>query len=119
MITVDLKDLGPNSKSAVEYIKTRLGTPVRVKGTIVQLELEHAREAKLVLHKYLRQAGLAEYRVVVTHPGHVRVEAAKKIDHPRTRRGEGATPSTWETVPGESWLAPAGLTRPNRKNSKR
>ena len=101
MLTLDLKDLEGNVGSAVEFLKSRLDDEVKVRGSRIQLRLLHARDAKLILHKYLRHAKLDGYRVVVSGPGPVKVEAQKKKDRRRTRRRGGATPAPWETVPSQ------------------
>jgi hypothetical protein len=74
---LDLKDLRGNVGSAVEFLKSRVDEEIKVRGSTVQLRTLHARDAKLLLHKYLRHARLDGYRVVVLGPGLVKVEAQK------------------------------------------
>ena len=118
MISVDLKHLGRNAGSMVEYLRTRLSSQVKVKGSTVQLHVEHARDAKLILHKFFRQAGLTGYRVVVVHPGLVRGEAPEETGRRRPRLKEGATPSAWETVPDMWFLTPPHIRRPGKKSKR-
>jgi len=63
LLTLDLKDLEGNVRSAVEFLKSRLDA-IKVRGSSVQLRIEHTRDAKQILHKYLRHAGLDGYRVI-------------------------------------------------------
>ena len=119
MLTLDLKDLEGNVGSAVEFLKSRLDDEVKVRGSRIQLRLLHARDAKLILHKYLRHARLGGYRVVVSGPGLVKVEAQKKKDRRRTRRRGGATPAPWETVPSQWYQRQSSMRRPERRMSKR
>ena len=119
MLTLDLKDLEGNVGSAVEFLKSRLDDEVKVRGSRIQLRLLHARDEKLILHKYLRHAKLDGYRVVVAGPGLVKVEAQKKKDRRRTRRRGGATPAPWETVPSQWYQRQSSMLRPKRRMSKR
>jgi len=119
LLTLDLKDLEVNVGSAVEFLKARLDDEVKVRGSRIQLRLLHARDAKLILHKYLRRAKLDGYRVVVSGPGLVKVEAQKQKDRRRTRRRGGATPAPWETVPSQWYQRQSSMLRPKRRMSKR
>ena len=76
-LRVDLKDLERNAGS-VDYFRSELDGSVKVRGTLVRLHIERARDAKQILHKFVRQAGLAGYREVVVHLGLVKVEAPEE-----------------------------------------
>jgi hypothetical protein len=119
LLTLDLKDLEGNVGSAVEFLKSRLDDEVKVRGSSIQLRVLHARDAKLILHKYLRHAKLYGYRVVVAGPGLVKVEAQKKEERRRTRRRGGATPAPWETVPSQWYQRQSSMRRPKRRMTKR
>ncbi len=119
MLTLDLKDLEGNVGSAVEFLKSRLDDEIKVRGSSVHLRVLHARDAKLILHKYLRHAKLDGYRVVVVGPGLVKVEAQKMKERRRTRRRRGATPAPWETVPSQWYQRQSSMQRPKRRMSKR
>jgi hypothetical protein len=119
LLTLDLKDLEGNVGSAVEFLKSRLDDEVKVRGSSIQIRVLHARDAKLILHKYLRHAKLDGYRVVVVGPGLVKVEAQKMKERRRTRRRGGATPAPWETVPSQWYQRQSSMRRPKRRMSKR
>ncbi len=119
MLALDLKDLEGNVGSAVEFLRSRLGDEVKVRGSRVQLRLLHAKDAKLILHKYLRHAKLDGYRVVVVGPGLVKVEAQKTKETRRTCRRGGATPAPWETVPSQWYQRQSSMLRPKRRMSNR
>jgi hypothetical protein len=118
LLTVDLKDLEGNVGSAVEFLKSRLCT-IKVRGSRVQLRIEHTRDAKQILHKYLRHARLDGYRVIVVSPGLLKVEASEMKTRMRTRGKGGATPAPWETVPSQWYQRQPSMLRPKRRMSKR
>ena len=118
MLRIDLKRLGKNREAALEYLRSRLNESPKLKGDQVDLASTKAREAKVILHKFLHHAELEEYRVAVINSGlieihKIEVRAKRPVD-----KGRGAAPSTWETVPGQSWLKPSGLSRPGKKGKR-
>ena len=115
MLRISLKHLGKNREAALEYLRSRLAESPKLKGDSVELTITRAREAKIILHKFLHHAGLDEYHVAVINSGLIEIhEIGVKEKHPLKKR-QGAAPSTWETVPGQSWLKPSGLSRPDKK----
>jgi hypothetical protein len=118
LLTIDLKELGKNVGPAVEYLRSRLDEPVKVKGSQVRLTHTSAKAAKLLLHKFLYQVRLEGYRIIVVHSELVEMRAPEKKKRHTVRDMEAAKPSAWETVPDQWYLTPPGIIRP-RKRSKR
>ena len=118
MLTVDLKELKNNVRPAVDYLRSRLDEPIRVKGSQVRLGRTNARTAKLLLQKFLHQVRLEGYRILVIHSGLIEVHAPEKEKRRTISTAEGAKPSAWETVPDLWYLTPPRIIRP-RKRSKR
>lgn len=77
-LTVDLKDLERNAGSAVEYFWSELDGSVKVRGTLVRLQIERARDANQILHKFVRRARFAGYREAVVHPRLVELRLHRK-----------------------------------------
>jgi hypothetical protein len=98
LLTVELKGLNKQAGDAAEYLKTKAGTRARTKGTTVLLEDLNARQAKLLLHKYLHHMKLDGYRVVVVHSGLLEVVPASEIRH-GAKREKGSPPSAPTTMP--------------------
>ena len=118
MLRIDLKGLGKNREAALEYLQSRLAESPKLKGDHIELASTSAREAKMILHKFLHHARLEGYRVAVINSGLIEIhEVEVKERHP-VDKGRGAAPSTWETVPGQSWLKPSGLSRPGKRRKK-
>jgi hypothetical protein len=118
MLRLDLKRLGKNREAAFEYLRSHLAESPRLKGDHVELANTRAGEAKTILHKFLHHAGLDGYRVAVIHSGLIEIrEVEVKEKHP-VNKGPGTAPSTWETVPGQSWLKPSGLSRPGKRSKR-
>lgn len=69
MLAIDLKGLGNRAGSAFRFLAQSIEEPLKLKGGQVYITSINAHAAKLLLHKFLRQQGLEDYRVVVTHPG--------------------------------------------------
>ncbi len=118
MPTIDLKELGKNVGPGVEYLRSRLDEPVKVKGSQVKLTDTNARAAKLLLRKFLRQLRLEGYRVLSVNPGLIEVRAPENEKRRPARPIEGAKPSAWETIPDLWYTSPPGIIR-QAKRSKR
>lgn len=118
MLRIDLKRLGKNREAALEYLRSRLAESPKLKGDHVELTNTRAREAKTILHKFLHHAGLEEYRVAVINSGLIEIHEVEVKEKRPTDNGRGAAPSTWETVPGQSWLKPSGLSRPSKRSKR-
>ena len=114
MLRIDLKRLGKNREAAFAYLRSHLAESPKLKGDRVELEATRAREAKFILHKFLHHAGLAGYRVAVINSGLIEIHEVEVKENRPVDKGRGAAPSSWETVPGQSWLKPSGLSRPKR-----
>lgn len=118
VLRIDLKRLGKDREAAFDYLQSHLTESPKLKGDRLELASTRVREAKITLHKFLHHAGLEGYRVAVIHSGLIEiheVEAREKHPVDTTR---GAAPSTWETVPGQSWIKPSGLSRPGKKGKR-
>ena len=116
MLRIDLRRLGKNRAAAFDYLLSHLAESPKLKGDVVELAGTSVREAKVVLHKFLHRASLDGYRVAVINSGLIEIhEIDVKEKHP-FKKERGAPPSTWETVPGQSWLRPSGLSRPGKRS---
>ena len=118
MVRINLKRLGKNREAALEYLRSRLEESPNLKGDQVELVNTRAREAKIILHKFLHHAGLEGYRVAVINSGLIEIHEVEVKEKRPVDKGRGAAPSTWETVPGQSWLKPSGLSRPSKKGKR-
>ena len=113
-----MKQLGKNSKAAQEYLLSRLTESPKIKGDSVELATTRVREAKIILHKFLHHAELEEYRVAVINSGLIEIHKVEIKERRPIDNGGGAPPSTWETVPGQSWNKPSGLSRPGKRSKR-
>ena len=118
MITINLKQLGKDIGPAVDYLRSGLDDHVQVNGSQVKLPHTSARAAKLLLHKFLRQLRLEEYRIVVVHSGLIDVRPPEKEKRRPARHVEGAKPSAWETIPDQWYLTPLGIVRPGKRSKR-
>ena len=118
MLRIDLKRLGKNREAAHEYLRSRLKEAPKIKGDIVELATTRVREAKLILHKFLHHSGLEEYRVAVINSGLIEIHEMEVKERCPVEKERGAAPSTWETVPGQSWNKPSGFSRPGKRSKR-
>src|SRR6266571_8705865 len=95
VLTVDLKQLNKNIGPAVEYLRSRLDEPIKVKGSQVKLADTSARATKRLLHKFLRQLRLEGYRILVVHSGLIEVHAPEKEKHRDARATQAEKASAW------------------------
>jgi hypothetical protein len=118
MLRIDLKRLGKNHEVALDYLRSHLTESPRLRGDHVELASTRAREAKTVLHKFLHHAGLEGYRVAVINSGLIEIHELDVQEKHPVKKGGGAAPSAWETVPGQSWLKPSALARPGKRSKR-
>lgn len=118
MLRLDLKRLGKNREAALNYLRSRLDESPKLKGDQVELANTRVREAKTLLHKFLHHAGLEKYRVAVINSELIEIHEVEVRERRPVDKGGGAAPSTWETVPGQSWNKPSGFSRPGKKSKR-
>ena len=118
MLRINLKRLEKNREAAFDYLRSHLVESPKLKGAQVELEATRVREAKTILHKFLHHAKLEEYRVAVINSGLIEVHEVEVKERRPFDKGGGAAPSTWETVPGQSWNKPSGFSRPGKKSKR-
>jgi hypothetical protein len=118
MVTIDLRQLNKNAGPAVEYLRSRLGEQIKVKGSQVSLSHTSPRAAKLLLRKFLRQLRLEGFKVLSVHSGLIEVRAPENEKRRPARPVEGAKPSAWETIPDQWYLTPPGIIRPGRRSKR-
>ena len=118
MLTLDLNEIRENVGPAVEYLRSRLDEPFKIKGAKICLTHTSARSAKLLLSKFLRQHQLEGHRVVSVNSRLVEGRGPENLKRQPERRAEAAKPSAWETTPDLWYTTPPGIIRP-AKRSKR
>jgi len=118
MLTVDLKQLKKNIGPAIEYLRSRLEEPIKVKGSQVKLADTSARATKQLLHKFLHQPQLEGYRILVVHSGLIEVHAPEKVKERPAHATQGAKPSAWETIPDLWYLTPPRIIRPGKRSKR-
>lgn len=88
MLVVELQALGKHAGGAVQFLSSKLDKPLKIRRGQIQLSSVNDRTAKLLLHKFLRVEKLENYRIVVVHPGLIRIlepMVKKKILYERPR----------------------------------
>ena len=118
MLTLDLKEIRENVGPAVEYLRSRLDEPFKIKGGKIVLTHTSARSAKFLLRKFLHQNQLEGYRVVSVNSGLIQVRATEKEKQRPVRAIEVDKPSVWETVPDQWYLTPPGIVRPGKRSKR-
>jgi len=96
---VDLAKLRGKTGPAVDFLREHVMSAkghVSAKGTQIQVEGLKHREVKLLLHKFLRHAGLNDHRVL-SQSGILEIVPPHVTTHPR--REEGTTPPAAATMP--------------------
>ncbi len=83
MATVELRGLSEEAGPAIEFLRTRVEGEIEVHGSRIEIEDEKARDVKMLLHKFLHQRGLNDYRVL-SQPGMLEIVPVEK--QPRTGR---------------------------------
>lgn len=117
MLTVELKGLRREAQAAAEYMASKTKTLVRTHGAALQLENVTAKDAKLLLHKFLHHRGLDGYRVVVVHSGLLEIIPP---GHQTTHQGpkaKGSPPTAPVTMP--YYFPGRASFQPSMKKSKR
>lgn len=64
LILVDLGKMHDLAKLLAENLRNTLEVPVQVKGSILQVGVEHNRDVKQTVQKFLHHNGLDHYRIV-------------------------------------------------------
>ena len=118
MLRIDLKQFGKSREAALEYLRSRLDEPLKVKGDQVTLANTKPGEAKTLLHKFLHHAQLDRYHVAVINSGLIEIRPVEVKKKQRTRGKGGATPAPWETVGDQWWLKPPGFARPGKRSKR-
>jgi len=116
MLVIDLKGLGKEVESAVNYLSKHVDEPLRLKDGRVSVTSINAHSSKLMIHKFLKKQRLEDYRVIVSHPGLVQVSARR----PRKKRPTEERPNLFpknETIPYYQVAAEMGgiVPKPGRR----
>lgn len=114
LLRIDLKSLGKNRKSALEYLQSWLDEPLKVKGDQVELSSTTAKEAKTLLHKFLHHAHLENYHVSVINSRRIEIHPVEAPKKSRARGKGGSPPMPWETVGSLWYTRPPGFERSKR-----
>jgi hypothetical protein len=101
-VIIGFKGLGEYAASAIQFLRSK-DQSVRAKGSTVRWDDGNARQAKMLLHKFLYQSGLSKYKVEVIHPGLVSVLGPEKADKHTFVKPSKPWPST---IP-EYWVSAA------------
>ena len=114
MLTIEAKVIHKEANGIAEYLSDKAETTVRTKGGMILLESANTKQVKLLLHKYLHQRHLDEYRVQVVHPGLIKIMPPQSKDHRESQGKQGSPPPPSATLP---WSFPNGsLPLPVRKS---
>ena len=114
MLTIEAKVIHKEANDIAEYLSDKAEKTVRTKGGMILLESANTKQVKLLLHKYLHQRHLDEYRVQVVHPGLIKIMPPQSKDHREARGKQGSPPPPSATLP---WSFPNGsLPLPVRKS---
>ena len=118
MIVVDLKRLGKQAGPAIRYLNSQLDEPITARGALVQLRSTKAKSVKMVLHKFLHQNGMEEYRVAIVRPDFVEV-LGPKPEKRQTQPDIGGIVQNNETIPYYQVAAEWGVVpKPGRRRWK-
>ncbi len=86
MVVVQLEELSGQKSPLREFLRSKLGVQVRIRGDLVEIDGKSAKEVKLLVHKFLHQQGLAGYRVL-SNAGILEIVPAGK-QGPKTSSGK-------------------------------
>ena len=75
MVTVELKRLRGGKTSAQEFLQERVNGEIKIDGTRVELSSEKTKEVKLLLHKFLHENDLTNFRIL-SHEGVLEIAPA-------------------------------------------
>ena len=118
MLRIDLKRFGKNRELALEYLRSRLDEPLKIKGDQVNLANTKSGEAKTLLHKFLHHAQLDQYHVAVINSELIEIHLVEvKKKHQAHGKG-GSPPAPWETVGSLWYTKPPGFARSGKKSKR-
>lgn len=101
MPVVELKRLKTELEDAMQFLQSRLGGEMGRKGSQLQIQGVKSRDLKLLLHKFLHEKGLTDYRVLA-HPDVLEIV-------PKKEQAESSRESPVKGVPPFPPLSPPGL----------
>ena len=99
-MTVEMKNLSLNTDEVAEFLRSRINGKIDRHGK-KQLRIQdaRARDVKLLMHKFLHQKALDNYRVEVVHPGLLEVFGPEHARPHEARKSRGSPPSAAVTLP--------------------
>ena len=98
-MTVEMKNLGLDTDEVAEFLRSRINGKIDLHGKELRIQDARARDVKLLMHKFLHQKALDDYRVEVVHPGLVEVFGPEHVRPHETRKSGGSPPSAAVTLP--------------------
>jgi hypothetical protein len=64
LVTVELKQLRSEKSSAQEFLRERINSEIKISGTRIEFPSEKTKDLKLLLHKFLHEKNLTNFRVL-------------------------------------------------------
>lgn len=118
MLVIEIKALGKHADAAAQFLSSKLNESVKVSRGQIQLSSVNNRDAKLLLHKFLRAENLENYRIIPVHPGLIRIlepMVKKRIPYEKPRASVPPTIPQYQVQGAVSGLMP----NPGEKKWKR
>jgi hypothetical protein len=93
---VEMKRVQSETEPLVEFLRSHIKGPLRVKGSRIEIEEATHDEVKLLLHKFLHRRGLTSYKV---HSQPDFIEIVRHDERKTRKESKGRPPTAPETTP--------------------
>jgi len=84
---------------AAEYLASKTGVQVKTHGSSLHLTGVSSKELKFLVHKFLHDQGLSDYRVVIIHPELLEILSPKPGSSHGGQEEKGSAPTAPATMP--------------------
>ena len=98
-MTVEMKNLGLDTNEVAEFLRSKINGKIDQHGKQLRIQDARARDVKLLMHKFLHQKALDNYRVEVVQPGLLEVFGPEHVRPHEDRQSGGSPPSAAVTLP--------------------
>jgi len=117
LLRVELKSLHGEVGAIADFLSSKSKVPVRTRGSALEMQNISAKDVKHLLHKFLHQRGLDDYRVVVVHLGLLEILQPEPQSPHEAHQPKGSPPTAPATMP---YYFPGGSSLPSSvKKSKK